>query len=207
MFDDQPLSGSLEPVELQELLQRHTALTMIDVRTPAEFSSAHIPGSYNVPLDQLPEHADLLRSAGGEPVVLICRSGNRARQAETTLLGADLPRVHVLQGGLAAWEAQRLPLRRGATRWSLERQVRGVAGALVLGGVVAGWLVWPPLTALAAAVGGGLAFSAVTDTCGLAMLLSRLPYNRQPSCDISGMLQQMAAERRPSQQTSAASVA
>ncbi|MFN8660464.1 MAG: rhodanese-like domain-containing protein [Thermomicrobiales bacterium] len=207
MFDDQPLSGSLEPVELQDLLQRHTALTMIDVRTPAEFSSAHIPGSYNVPLDQLPEHADLLRSAGGEPVVLICRSGNRARQAETTLLGADLPRVHVLQGGLAAWEAQRLPLRRGATRWSLERQVRGVAGALVLGGVVAGWLVWPPLTALAAAVGGGLAFSAVTDTCGLAMLLSRLPYNRQPSCDISGMLQQMAAERRPSQQTSAASVA
>ena len=207
MFDDQPLSGSLEPVELQELLQRHTALTMIDVRTPAEFSSAHIPGSYNVPLDQLPEHADLLRSVNGEPVVLICRSGSRARQAETTLLGADLPRVHVLQGGLAAWEAQRLPLRRGATRWSLERQVRGVAGALVLGGVVAGWLVWPPLTALAAAVGGGLAFSAVTDTCGLAMLLSRLPYNRQPSCDISGMLQQMAADRRPTQQTSAASVA
>ena len=207
MFDDQPLSGSLEPVELQELLQRHTVLTMIDVRTPAEFSSAHIPGSYNVPLDQLPEHADLLRSVNGEPVVLICRSGSRARQAETTLLGADLPRVHVLQGGLAAWEAQRLPLRRGAARWSLERQVRGVAGALVLGGVVAGWLVWPPLTALAAAVGGGLAFSAVTDTCGLAMLLSRLPYNRQPSCDISGMLQQMAADRRPTQQTSAASVA
>lgn len=207
MFDDQPLSGSLEPVELQELLQRHTALTMIDVRTPAEFSSAHIPGSYNVPLDQLPEHADLLRSVNGEPVVLICRSGSRARQAETTLLGADLPRVHVLQGGLAAWEAQRLPLRRGAARWSLERQVRGVAGALVLGGVVAGWLVWPPLTALAAAVGGGLAFSAVTDTCGLAMLLSRLPYNRQPTCDISGMLQQMAAEHRPTQQTSAAGVA
>jgi rhodanese-related sulfurtransferase len=207
VFDDQPLSGSLEPVELQELLQRHTALTMIDVRTPAEFSSAHIPGSYNVPLDQLPEHADLLRSVNGEPVVLICRSGSRARQAETTLLGADLPRVHVLQGGLAAWEAQRLPLRRGAARWSLERQVRGVAGALVLGGVVAGWLVWPPLTALAAAVGGGLAFSAVTDTCGLAMLLSRLPYNRQPTCDISGMLQQMAAEHRPTQQTSAAGVA
>ena len=63
------------------------------------------------------------------------------------------------------------------------------------------------MTAFAAIVGGGLAFSAVTDSCGLAMLLSRLPYNRQPSCDISGVLQQMAAERRPSQQTSAASVA
>jgi len=201
------LPGSLEPAELQELLQRQVALTLIDVRTPAEFASAHIPGSYNVPLDQLPEHADQLRALSGEPVVLICRSGGRARQAETTLLQADLPRVHVLHGGLAAWEGQRLPLRRGASRWSLERQVRGVAGALVLGGVLAGWLVWPPLTALAAAVGGGLAFSAVTDTCGMAMVLSKLPYNRQPSCDISGMLQQLADDRRPAQQASAASVA
>lgn len=207
MSENQPLPGSLEPAELQELLQRQVALTLIDVRTPAEFSSAHIPGSYNVPLDQLSEHADLLRSVSGEPVVLICRSGGRARQAETTLLGADLPRVHVLHGGLAAWETQRLPLRRGAVRWSLDRQVRGVAGALVLGGVLAGWLVWPPLTALAAAIGGGLAFSAITDTCGLAMLLSRLPYNRQASCDISGMLQQLANDRRPAQQASATSVA
>jgi rhodanese-related sulfurtransferase len=201
------LAGTLEPAELQDLLQRQVALTLIDVRTPAEFSSAHIPGSYNVPLDQLPEHADQLRSVSGEQVVLICRSGSRARQAETTLLGADFPRVHVLQGGLAAWEAQRLPLRRGATRWSLERQVRGVAGSLVLAGVLAGWLVWPPLTALAAAVGGGLAFSAMTDTCGMAMLLSRLPYNRQTSCDISGMLHQMAADRRPTPQANAASAA
>lgn len=207
MSESSMLPGSLEPAELQELLQRQVALTLIDVRTPAEFSSAHIPGSYNVPLDQLPEHADQLRALSGEPVVLICRSGGRARQAETTLLQADLPRVHVLQGGLAAWEGQRLPLRRGASRWSLERQVRGVAGALVLGGVLAGWLVWPPLTALAAAVGGGLAFSAVTDTCGMAMLLSKLPYNRQASCDISGMLHQMADERRSAQPASATSVA
>ena len=207
MSESSTLPGSLEPAELQELLQRQVALTLIDVRTPAEFASAHIPGSYNVPLDQLPEHADQLRALSGEPVVLICRSGGRARQAETTLLQADLPRVHVLHGGLAAWEGQRLPLRRGASRWSLERQVRGVAGALVLGGVLAGWLVWPPLTALAAAVGGGLAFSAVTDTCGLAMVLSKLPYNRQPSCDISGMLQQMVTERRPTQQASTASAA
>lgn len=206
MSEKSLLPGMVEPAELQDLLQRQVALTLIDVRTPAEFSSAHIPGSYNVPLDQLPEHTDLLRSVCGEPVVLICRSGGRARQAETTLLEADLPRIHVLQGGLAAWEAQKLPLRRGATRWGLERQVRGVAGTLVLAGVVAGWLVWPPLTALAAAVGGGLAFSAVTDTCGMAMLLSRLPFNRQPSCDISGTLQQMATDRRPTPQTSTASV-
>ncbi|MEZ4564158.1 MAG: rhodanese-like domain-containing protein [Thermomicrobiales bacterium] len=207
MPDESLTPGAVEPAALQKLLERGAALTLIDVRTPAEFSTAHIPGSYNVPLGQLPEHADLLRSVSGEPVVLICRSGGRARQAEATLLEAALPRVHVLQGGLAAWEAHRLPLRRGAVRWSLERQVRGVAGAAVLAGVLAGWLVWPPLTALAAAVGGGLAFSAVTDTCGLALLLSRLPFNRQPACDIGGVLQQMAADRRSTLPADAARVA
>ncbi len=207
MSEKSLLPGTVEPAELQDLLQRQVALTLIDVRTPAEFMSAHIPGSYNVPLDQLPEHAGVLRSVSGEPVVLICRSDGRARQAETTLLGADLPRVHVLRGGLSAWEAQQLPLRRGVTRWSLERQVRGLAGALVLGGVLAGWLIWPPLTGLAAVVGGGLAFSAITDTCGLAMLLSRLPYNRQASCDIGGTLQRMTADHRPAPQAIATSEA
>lgn len=207
MSENLPLPVSLEPADLRELLQRQAALTLIDVRTPAEFASAHIPGSYNVPLDQLPEHADLLRAVSGEPVVLICRSGGRARQAEMTLLEAVWPRVHVPEGGIAAWEGQQFPLGRGATRWSLERQVRGVAGGLVLAGVLAGWLVWRPLTALAAAIGGGLACSAITDTCGLAMLLARLPYNRQPSCNVSGMLRQLAAERRPSQSASAASLA
>ncbi len=77
MSDQSLLRGALEPAELQELLERQVGLTLIDVRTPAEFSAAHIPGSYNVPFDQLPEHADLLRAVSGDPVVLICRSGSR----------------------------------------------------------------------------------------------------------------------------------
>jgi hypothetical protein len=104
-------------------------------------------------------------------------------------------RLHVLAGGLAAWEARGLPVTRGRQRWSLERQVRGVAGTLVLAGVIGSWFVWPPLALLAAAVGGGLAFSALTDTCGMALLLARLPYNQQASCDVGTVLGELASQR------------
>ena len=58
---------------------------LLDVRTPAEFTTAHIPGSYNVPLPLLREHRDELRTHLDDDVVLVCRSGVRATQAETLL--------------------------------------------------------------------------------------------------------------------------
>jgi rhodanese-related sulfurtransferase len=166
------------------LLERDAPVKIIDVRTPAEFASAHIPGSYNVPLDQLPEHRAELRDTLRAPAILVCRSGQRARQAEQVLREADLTQIHVLDGGIAAWDRADKPLRRGRQRWGLERQVRGVAGTLVLAGALGGALAWRPLIYLAAAIGGGLAFSAATDSCGMALALSKLPYNRAASCDV-----------------------
>ena len=166
------------------LLDRDAPVKIIDVRTPAEFESAHIPGSYNVPLDLLPEHRAELRDTLRAPAILVCRSGQRAQQAERVLREADLTQLHVLDGGIAAWERADKPLRRGRQRWGLERQVRGVAGTLVLAGALGGALAWRPLTYLAAAIGGGLAFSAATDSCGMALALSKLPYNRAASCDV-----------------------
>jgi rhodanese-related sulfurtransferase len=195
MPDELLLPNVLDVDTLRDLLARSAPVTILDVRTPAEFATVHIPGSYNVPLGQLPEHAGDLGSVIGEPVVLVCRSGARARQAEQALREADVPRLHLLDGGLAAWQARRLPVTRGRQRWSLERQVRGVAGALVLAGVVGGWLLWPPLALLAAAVGGGLAVSALTDTCGMALLLAKLPYNQQASCDVGSVLHDLASRR------------
>jgi rhodanese-related sulfurtransferase len=175
---------------------RSAPLTILDVRTPAEFASVHIPGSYNVPLDLLPEHASTISAVVGEPVVLVCRSGARAYQAERALLPAQLPRLHVLDGGLSAWEVAGLPVNRGRQRWNLERQMRGVAGTLVLVGALAGMLVWPPLGLLAVGVGAGLAFSAITDTCGMALLLSKLPYNRGAGCDVGAVLRDVASRRQ-----------
>jgi hypothetical protein len=89
----------------------------------------------------------------------------------------------VLDGGVAAWERAGLPLERGEARWGMERQVRGVAGTLVLAGALGGLFVARPLGLLAAFVGGGLVFSALTDTCTMAKFLERLPYNQGPGCD------------------------
>ena len=92
-----------------------------------EFETAHIPGSYNVPLNLLGEHADEIRSHLDVPVVIICRSGNRAAQANRTLAGAGMSNTHILEGGLMGWDNGSRPLQRGEARWDIERQVRMVA--------------------------------------------------------------------------------
>lgn len=194
-------AGTLPPTvlagELAHLLNVAADLKVLDVRTPAEFEASHIPGSYNLPLDQLPEHARELRGGLGAPIVLVCRSGSRARQAETLLAESDVRQLHVLEGGLAAWEQAGLPVKRGRAAWSLERQVRAIAGALVLLGTLGSLLVWPPLLYLAVFVGAGLLFAGLTNTCLMGMLLLRLPYNRGATCDVASVLARLKAAPEP----------
>ncbi|MFF5187298.1 rhodanese-like domain-containing protein [Streptomyces sp. NPDC000345] len=173
----------LDAAALHALTQDGEGPRLLDVRTPGEFRTAHIPGSYNVPLDTLREHRAELLHHLDEDVVLICRSGARAAQAEQALAEAGLPNLRVLDGGVMAWETAGGPLTRGPERWDLERQVRLVAGTLVLVSGVAG-LFLPGLHLIGTAVGAGLAVAALTNTCAMGMLLSKLPYNRGPRTDI-----------------------
>jgi rhodanese-related sulfurtransferase len=167
---------------------------IIDVRTPSEFESVHIPGSYNVPLDQLSEHRRELTQALDSPALLVCGTGIRARQADNTLREAGLDSLTVLEGGITAWEKNGEPVVRGVQKWPLERQVRLVAGSLVLAGALGGLLVWRPLTLISLFVGGGLTFAALTDTCGMAMLLSKLPYNQGANCDVGQVIRQLSVD-------------
>lgn len=185
--------AKVQPTELQGLME---AATVVDVRSPAEYEAAHIPGSFNLPLDRLPDCVRGIEEATDEPVVLVCRSGQRAEAAERELQGSDLCALHVLDGGLGAWEAAGLPLNRGRQRWSMERQVRGVAGALVLAGLLAS-LKFKPAALLSMAVGGGLVYSAVSDTCTMAKVLGKLPHNQGAGCDVNQVLCEMAERRHP----------
>ncbi|MER5739507.1 rhodanese-like domain-containing protein, partial [Streptomyces sp. NPDC002262] len=124
--------ASLAPAVLHRLVQEGRAPRLLDVRTPGEFRTVHIPGSYNVPLHTLREHRAELLSHLDEEVVLVCRSGQRAREAEQALAQAGLPNLRVLDGGMNAWEAAGAPVERGPERWDMERQVRLVAGSIVL---------------------------------------------------------------------------
>jgi rhodanese-related sulfurtransferase len=185
-------TGTIRPVlsaqELAELLRGRPDVRLLDVRTPGEYESAHIPGAYNVPLDTLGEHAAEIRATVDEPVVLICQSGARARRAEEALKDCTMTNLHVLEGGMNGWVAAGQAVNRGPVRLSLERQVRIAAGALAASGAALALLVDPLFALLPAFVGSGLVFAGVTDTCGMAMLLSRLPYNRPASCDVEAMV-------------------
>ncbi len=178
-------------ISASDLSEQFDTLTVVDVRSSAEYESSHIQGSFNLPLDRLPDHVQDLGIVVKSPVVLVCRSGQRAERAERELLGADLPGLHVLSGGLNAWERAGLPVVRGKQRWAMDRQVRGVASAIILASLVGG-SVLPPLRLVAAGVAGGMLVAAITDTCLMARVLAKLPYNRGSSCDVDMHLRGMA---------------
>ena len=177
-----PVPATIESADLQRLLASPNPPRVLDVRTPGEFETVHMPGSYNVPLDLLREHREEIMSHVDDDVVLVCRSGQRAAQAEETLRRAGLSNVHILDGGITAWQAGGLPVNRGAQKWDLERQVRLVAGLIVALSVLAS-LVVPGAQWVAFAIGAGLTFAAISNTCTMGMLLARLPYNRGATCD------------------------
>lgn len=180
---------------LRHVLDSPGAPRLIDVRTPGEFEAAHIAGSYNVPLDLLREHRAELRDHLDEQVVLICRSGQRAAQAEQALAAAGLPNLRLLDGGIAAWQAAGGGLCHGKPRWDLERQVRLVAGVVVLTAAMVGAVV-PPVTWVAAALGAGLVVAAVSNTCLMGMLLAKLPYNLGPRTDVDAVVAALSDDRR-----------
>jgi rhodanese-related sulfurtransferase len=172
----------VSPHKLAELQASGQPVDLIDVRTPVEFREVHVEFARNVPLDRLdPQRLASERNGHvGQPLYVICRSGNRAQQACEKLAAAGLTVVNV-EGGTQAWDASGLPVVRGQKAISLERQVRIAAGTLVLVGAALGLFVHPYWIGLAAFVGAGLIFAGVTDTCGMAMLLARMPWNQVKS--------------------------
>lgn len=189
------LDSRVDATTLERLLADEADVRILDVRTPAEFESAHIPGAYNVPLDTLGEHAAELERHLSEPVMLVCRSGARASQACDRLASTGMANLHILDGGMQAWDDGRRDVKRGRQRWDLERQVRLVAGSLVLAGIV-GSLFVPGLKYLSGFVGAGLTFAALSNTCAMGMALSKLPYNRAASCDVDRVVRDLTTASR-----------
>lgn len=166
--------------EINELLDSGGECQVIDVREFSEFNSERIADAQLMPLSNFEKHADEIDHS--KPVYLMCRSGNRATQAAEKLAAKGFTDIHVVKGGMTAWAGADLPIIKGESKvWSLERQVRFAAGLFVLAGVVLGFAVSPYLFLLSGFVGAGLIFAAVTDTCGMAMVLARMPWNQKPT--------------------------
>lgn len=172
-------AAMISPNDLNQRVIAGLPVDLIDVRTPAEFQETHVSFARNIPLDRLtPSMVAQERTATSDPIYVICRSGGRGRQAQEKLIAAGCLNVINVEGGTLAWDEARLPVVRGRKAISLERQVRIAAGALVLVGVVLGAMVHPAFYGLSAFVGAGLVFAGITDTCGMGMILARMPWNQ-----------------------------
>lgn len=179
---------TMSAAEVRDRLARGEPGALIDVRTPVEFREVHAAGAVNIPLDEVSAER-VQQAAGGTaqtPVYLLCRTGNRAKTACARLAPGGMPNTIVVDGGTEAWIAAGLPVERGKKGVSLERQVRIAAGTLVFIGTMLAAFVHPWFWALPAFVGGGLVFAGVTDTCGMGMVLARMPWNKanDSSCTV-----------------------
>lgn len=165
---------SIAPAELKSLLEKREPVHLIDVRTSREFQEVHLTDAVNLPLDRMkPESLP----TDGRPIIFICKSGMRGRTAAEKATNCR-QNVYNVDGGTEACIASELPVVRGAKSMSLERQVRIAAGSLVLLGVLLAYFAHPAFIILSAFVGAGLVFAGVTDTCGMAMLLTKMPWNQ-----------------------------
>lgn len=168
-------AATVNPDDLHALRTQGPAPLVLDVRTALEFEGERIEGARNIPLEQLDARIEEIPEESD--VVVVCRTGVRATIAADTLARAGR-RGRVLEGGMVAWRRARLPVRAGRKRLPVDRQVQLIAGSLVATGVALGVLVNPWFLIIPAFFGAGLTFAGATGTCGLAMLLMRLPWNR-----------------------------
>jgi len=156
---------------------------IVDVRSAAEFATGHIPGAINVPMEQVEARtADI----GNGPLVIVCEAGARAAVVAGWL--TERQPVSVLTGGTAAWRRAGLPLVSCAPcRWTLERQVRLGAGIIVLAATLLSVLTNAKWVYLAMFIGAGLTFAGLTNICGMAVLLARMPWNRESQTGTSAV--------------------
>ncbi|MBE9044951.1 rhodanese-like domain-containing protein [Pleurocapsales cyanobacterium LEGE 10410] len=167
----------IDAVTLNKWLKSDRAL-LIDVREPGEFAAEYIPGAKLMSLSDFDHHR--IPKDPNKRIVLQCQSGNRSAQAAQKMFAAGFTEVFHLQGGLPTWKAagystivnQNAPI-------SMFRQVQIVAGSLVFIGTGLGAFVSPWFLIVSGFVGAGLVFAGVTNTCAMAMLLAKLPYNQK----------------------------
>ena len=170
---------AINPQAFAKLSTEGKKIDLIDVRTPVEYREVHVGIARNVPLDRLDVAAQMQGRNGSatEPLYVICRSGSRGQQACEKFVQAGFSNVVNVEGGTLACVDAGLPVVRGKKAVSLERQVRIAAGSLVLLGAALSF-VHPAFVGLSAFVGAGLVFSGITDTCGMGMILARMPWNQ-----------------------------
>ncbi len=102
-------SGTVSAVELPALIN-HESAVVVDISEPNDFKRGHVPNAINLPLGRLQEEIKKLSKYKGKPIVVTCRAGNKSGQAAAILARNEFDKIYTLQGGIAAWEKENMPL-------------------------------------------------------------------------------------------------
>ncbi|MBA3726472.1 MAG: rhodanese-like domain-containing protein [Armatimonadetes bacterium] len=157
---------------------------LVDVRSPQEYATGHVPRAINLPLEQVEARLDDVHRQ--DPLVLICQSGQRAQMA-CNLLEHYRDDLILLEGGTGAWINSDLPvIAATSTRLRIIRQVQLIAGPLILIGSILAATVDVKWAILSGFIGAGLTFAGATGHCGMALLLGKLPWNRARQAECAG---------------------
>lgn len=108
--------GGVSAAEAVQLINRRNA-AVIDVRPAAEYAQGHVPAARNFALAELQAKVGQIAKNKGNPVVLICQTGQQSQKASRLVSEAGYAEVHVLQGGLDAWQKAGMPVvKQGAVK-------------------------------------------------------------------------------------------
>jgi rhodanese-related sulfurtransferase len=172
-------SKSISPAALAVCLDAGNIHELLDVRMPPEYASAHVPGARLIPLGQLRVEAFLREHKPGTSIYVLCQAGQRASAAIEQFERAGCDDCVLVEGGTQAWIDAGLPVHRGVSGvLPLMRQVQIVVGALSAAGAILALSVNRWFAVLPLVIGCGLLFAGTTGTCGMALLLARMPWNR-----------------------------
>lgn len=174
---------TLTASEFIDRLEQDRNLFIVDLRTHAEVASECLDNCLHLPVqdlsnDELSKRMQAKGVSPDTPIYLLCQSGKRASMAVDKLSGDKDLSLVILDGGLNAIKQAGGKVQSSDRKvMSLERQVRIVAGVLIMLGVVLGYSVHSGFFLMSGFVGAGLTFAGITDTCGMGMMLARMPWN------------------------------
>jgi len=102
--------GEARPEQVLTSLGKEGAPLVLDVRTPEEFASGHVPGARNIPIDELAARTGELAAQREQEVVVYCERGPRAARGAETLVTAGFTDVKLLAGHMSGWRSAGLPV-------------------------------------------------------------------------------------------------
>lgn len=163
-------SNEIPVKNFYEVLKNNHSI-VLDVREEDEYRYESIQKTVNFPLSQLEQ--EMRKLPRNQEIYVLCQTGIRSAQAAEQLRRAGFKRIREVRGGIESWKSEGYSVLRGKGTIPIIRQVQIVTGSLALVGGIFSRLHW-----LAALIGAGLLFAGISGNCGLALLLARMPWNK-----------------------------